>query len=134
MFMKQEILAFRSPLGRVRGRGSAREGAHHWWMVKLSSLALVPLTIWFILSVLQLVGADQASVQAWLKNPFHAVGMLLFLCFGLQHSSDGIQVVIEDYFRAGGWLKIACLILNKVVHLFLVILVIFAVLLIALKG
>lgn len=125
--------SFRNPLGRALGRGSAHDGTHHWWLMKITSLALIPLTLWFVWSVLGLVGADQVAVAAWLKQPLHAVMMLLFLGFTLHHSANGIQVVLEDYMRGNG-LKVACILANKLFHMALAGFGLFAVILVALKG
>jgi succinate dehydrogenase / fumarate reductase membrane anchor subunit len=88
---------FRSPLGRARGLGSAREGAKHWWALQLSSIALVPLTLWFIWSVVHLSDASQADVAAWLSSPVRLALMLALIAATFHHLQLGIQVVIEDY-------------------------------------
>lgn len=86
-------------LGRVRGLGSARGGTHHWWGQRVSSLALLPLTLWFTFGVASLSGAPYERVIAWIAHPFHAVLLLLFIAIGFQHTAAGLQVVIEDYVR-----------------------------------
>jgi succinate dehydrogenase / fumarate reductase, membrane anchor subunit len=123
---------FRSDLGRVRGLGSAKEGTHHWWSMKLSSLALVPLTFWFVYNILQLVGGDQAAVQAWLKQPLQAIILLLFIGISLHHSANGLQTVMEDYIHTP-WRKISALILNKFAHLVLAAIAAFSIITLALK-
>lgn len=88
----------RSNLGRVRGLGSARHGARHWWIERLTSLALIPLSIWFMASLLQnLIGADAQGVAAWLSSPFSALLMAALTFIGFMHAKMGLQVVIEDY-------------------------------------
>ena len=87
----------RSPLGRARGLGSARAGSKHWWAQRLTAVALVPLTLWFIWSVLHLTGASQADVQAWLSSPFRLAMMLSLIAATFHHLQLGLQVVIEDY-------------------------------------
>ena len=87
----------RTPLGRARGLGSAKEGAGHWWHQQLTSIALVPLTVWFIASVAGLAGADYATTVTWLSSRLVAVIMLLFLGAGFYHLRLGLQVMIEDY-------------------------------------
>jgi succinate dehydrogenase / fumarate reductase, membrane anchor subunit len=86
----------RSPLGRARGLGSARAGSNHWWGQRLSAVALVPLTIWFIFSVIHLAGASHQAVIQWM-GPWHMglMGALVIATF--YHMSLGLQVVIEDY-------------------------------------
>lgn len=110
--MSQESM--RTPLGRVRGLGSAKEGAHHWWLQRLSAIALVPLVVWFALSLASLAGAPWREVADWLHNPLVAVAMILFVCVGFWHFRLGLQVVIEDYVHGEG-AKITLLILNTFV-------------------
>lgn len=87
----------RTAIGKVRGLGAAGTGADHWWLQRISAIALVPLTVWFIVSIVALVGADHATITAWLSNPLSAALMLLFLVVGFYHLRLGLQVVIEDY-------------------------------------
>ena len=63
----------RTALGRVRGLGAAKDGTHHWWVQRLTSIALVPLTLWFVISVVRLVGADHGAVAGWIASPVPAV-------------------------------------------------------------
>lgn len=87
----------RSPLGRARGLGSARAGSHHWWAQRLTSLALVPLTLWFIISVIHLSGVSHQVVIAWLSTPLTMGLMLALIVATFHHLQLGVQVVIEDY-------------------------------------
>jgi succinate dehydrogenase / fumarate reductase membrane anchor subunit len=101
-----------TPLARARGLGSAKEGVHHWWAQRLTAIALVPLSLWFIYSLVAVTGAEYTVVIAWLGQPINAVLMLLFLFSLYYHAALGVQVVIEDYIDSE-WQKIACLILVK---------------------
>jgi succinate dehydrogenase / fumarate reductase membrane anchor subunit len=87
----------RSPLGRARGLGSARAGSHHWWAQRLTALALVPLTLWFIFSVIHLAGASHQIVIDWLSRPLTLGLMLALIIATFHHLQLGVQVVIEDY-------------------------------------
>jgi len=87
----------RSGLSRVRGLGSAKEGVNHWWAQRVTAVALVPLTLWFVASVVLLAGADHATVSAWIARPFNTVLLLCLLGATFWHASLGLQVVIEDY-------------------------------------
>ena len=93
------IRSLRSPLGRVRGMGSAKGGTHHWWMQRVTSIALLPLSIWLIFSLAGLAGAEYALVLDWIGNTFNAVMLLAFLTAAFHHAAAGLQVVIEDYVR-----------------------------------
>lgn len=123
----------RSPLGRALGLGSAKEGVEHWWIQRLTAVALVPLSLWFVTSVIALAGADHATVLAWLSRPLVAILMVLLVGTSFYHASLGLQVVIEDYVHHEG-AKIAALVLNKLVCFALAVAGIFAVLKIAFGG
>ena len=90
-------MSLRSPLARVRGLGSAKEGVQHWWMQRLTAVALVPLSLWFVASVVCQVGAEHAAMRAWLVRPTVAIPMLLLIVATFHHAQLGLQVVIEDY-------------------------------------
>ena len=99
-------------LARVRGLGSAKEGARHWWAQRLTALALVPLTIWFVFSIVNLAGASYLEATEWLASPFVAVFMIIFVVAMLYHALLGVQVVVEDYINHEGW-KFAILISTR---------------------
>jgi succinate dehydrogenase / fumarate reductase membrane anchor subunit len=92
-----QIDILRSPLGRARGLGSARAGSGHWWAQRLTALALVPLTLWFIFSVIHLAGAPHQAVIDWLSTPLTMGLMLALIVATFHHLQLGVQVVIEDY-------------------------------------
>lgn len=96
-------MEFRTPAKAVRGLGSAREGAAHWWAQRMTALALVPLTVWFAISVCRLAGAEHSAFTAWLASPFNAIAMLLFTIAGFHHAALGLQVVLEDYISSESW-------------------------------
>jgi succinate dehydrogenase / fumarate reductase membrane anchor subunit len=93
------IRSLRSPLGRVRGMGSAKAGTHHWWMQRVTSMALLPLTIWLVFALAGMPGASWQEVTGWIARPFNAVLLLAFLAAAFHHTAAGLQVVIEDYVR-----------------------------------
>ena len=90
----------RSPLGRAIGLGSAKEGVDHWWAQRITAVALVPLSLWFVSSVVALVGADLEAVQNWVSQPLPGILLILLLIATFYHASLGLQVVIEDYVHA----------------------------------
>ena len=105
-------MSFRTPLGRVRGLGSAKEGTHHWWVQRLTAIALVPLTVWFVVSILMLVGADRAAIAEWLGNPVTAGLLVMLILAAFHHAQLGLQVVIEDYVHTEVW-KIGLILFAK---------------------
>ncbi len=92
--------SMRSPLAEARGLGSAKEGPEHWWRQRLSAIALIPLTLWFVASVIVHGGSDYAVLIAWLRTPFSVLLMLLLLIALFHHSALGLQVIIEDYIHS----------------------------------
>ncbi len=104
--------SLRTPLARVRGLGSAKSGTAHWWAQRLTALALIPLSIWFVASVVALAGAGHADVAAWLGSPVPAGLMILLIVATFHHAQLGLQVVIEDYVHHEG-LKVASIVAVK---------------------
>lgn len=123
-------MTMRTPISRVRGLGSAKEGTHHWWMQRLTAIALIPLGIWFVISMICLAGADHSAASAWLANPLTAVLMLLLVVATFHHLQLGLQVVIEDYIH-GEAAKMVCLIGLKLASFALGVAAVFAVLKVA---
>ena len=110
-------MKFRTPLARARGLGSAKSGTHHWWMQRLTAVALVPLSLWFVASLIALVTADHATVIAWLHSPLVAI-----LCCAL--------IVVEDYVHTES-LKLVSIVVAKFLSLLMAGACLFAVLSIA---
>jgi succinate dehydrogenase / fumarate reductase membrane anchor subunit len=90
----------RSPLGRAVGLGSAKEGVEHWWLQRVTAVALVPLTLWFVVAFVRISGADIDAVRDWVGRPLPAILLVLLLIATFWHASLGLQVVIEDYVHA----------------------------------
>lgn len=120
----------RTPLGRALGDGSAKEGTQHWWMQRLSSIGLLLLGAWFLVSIAMLPGFGHADVQQWLSRPWTAVLMLLLVITVARHSDLGVQVVIEDYVHQP-FLKVASIVIAHFLHILVAAASIFAVLRIA---
>jgi len=90
-------MSLRTPLGRVRGLGSAKGGTHHWWAQRLTAIALIPLTFWLIYSVVCMTTLDYLAAIGWLQSPITSTLLILFIIALFYHAQLGMQVVIEDY-------------------------------------
>ena len=126
-------MSLQTPLGRVRGLGSAKSGTHHWWMQRVTAVALVPLCLWFVVAMIKLTGADHSVAAAWLRSPFNAIVMVLLIIAGFHHMQLGLQVVIEDYVHGPGT-KVVLMLGQKLLSFTLAIVAVFAVLKIAFGG
>ena len=121
----------RTDLGRVRGLGTAKEGVHHWWMQRLTAIALIPLTLWFIISIATLNNASYTETVNWLSIPLVSIFMILLVSATLYHALLGVQVVVEDYIHQEGF-KFLLLIGLRFIFLVLGVVAIFSLLKIAL--
>jgi len=104
--------AMRTPASRVRGLGSAKTGTQHWWSQRLTALAMIPLALWFVASVVTMAGADHAAFRAWAGSPVVAGLLLLLIVTTFYHGYLGLQVVVEDYVHHAVW-KLGTLLLLK---------------------
>lgn len=125
-------MSLRSPLGKVLGLGAVG-GVHHWWVQRLSAVALVPLGAWFVVSLLALPDLGYATVHAWLARPINAVLMLLLVPTLAYHAWLGVVVVLEDYVHSPPN-KIAALVLAQFLHLLVAAAALLAVLRVALGS
>lgn len=124
-------MGLRTPLATARGLGSAKEGVEHWWKERITSLALLPLMLWFAFSVAVMGTADYYTLVDWITHPVNTVLMILCLGVGFWHAVLGLQVIIEDYV-ATEWKKYTLLIFIQFAGVLLALAGIFAVLHIAL--
>ena len=125
-------MSLRSPLGKVLGTGSAKEGVHHWWLQRLTSIALVPLTVWFVVSLLSLGSFEHVAVTTWMAHTWTALLLILFILVATWHSQLGVRVVVEDYVHGGS--KTLTLVLITFIHAVVAAAGIFAVLKVAFGG
>ena len=108
-------MSLQSPLGKFLGHGSAKSGTEHWWAQRVTSVALVPLCIWFVFALLGMGGDfSHASVAVWIAQPLNAIFLILLVITLLYHSQLGMQVVFEDYIHTG-WLYVATMV-SKFAH------------------
>lgn len=92
-----QVDIMRSPLGRARGLGSAKAGAAHWWAQRLTALAMLPLTLWFLCAAVRMIGATRDDVVSWMAGPLPLVLMIALVIATFHHLQLGLQVVVEDY-------------------------------------
>jgi succinate dehydrogenase / fumarate reductase membrane anchor subunit len=126
-------LSLRSPLGIVLGAGAARSGVRHWWQQRLTSVALVPLTIWFLVSLLTLRSLDHATVVAWISQGPSALLLILLVVVAAWHSQLGVRVVVEDYVHGAG-ARTVTMVAITFAHVLLAGAGVLAVLRVALRG
>jgi succinate dehydrogenase / fumarate reductase membrane anchor subunit len=120
-------MSMRSPLAQVRGVGSAKAGAHHWWAQRLSAIALVPLMLWLVASLAAVATADYATAVAWLRSPLNSALLILLIGAMFYHAHLGMQVVFEDYISTH-WLQVTGIILVRFLAILLAAVSIIAVL------
>ena len=120
-------MSLRSPLGRVLGLGTAKDGTSHWWGQRVSGIALVLLGLWFAWSLATMTDYGHANAVVFISQPFNAVMLTLLTVTMAYHSSLGVQVVIEDYVHSHG-LKLAALVLSRFAHIFFAVVGLFAIL------
>ncbi len=96
-------MGFRTPRQYATGLGSGKSGTHHWWSMRISSVALIPLSILFVIPFAQALGGGYEEVRGVYADPFNAIVAVLFLAVGFHHMMNGLQVVIEDYVHAPAW-------------------------------
>lgn len=119
-----------SPLNRVIGLGSAKGGTEHWWVQRLTAVAMVPLGLWFAISLAALDTISYLAVVQWIQEPMTSVLLILTVLTLIYHSYLGIQVVVEDYVSGHG-IKVVVLILSAFTHAFLATATLFSVLKVA---
>ena len=126
-------MKFRSPLSKAIGSGSAKHGFSHWWLQRVSAVALIPLTIWFVFSMVCLSANGYNEAIAWLSSPINATIMLLFTLTALFHGQTGLQTVIEDYIHTT-WLNLTLLLSVKFASVIMAVLAVISVLKVVLGG
>jgi succinate dehydrogenase / fumarate reductase membrane anchor subunit len=126
-------MSLQTPLSRVRGLGSAKDGVAHWWAQRVTAVALLPLCVWLAAALAASAGMDHAAATEWLSSPLTAILMILLIGAGFHHAQLGLQVVIEDYVHTE-WLKVASIMTVKLAAVALAVAGVFSVLKIAFGG
>jgi succinate dehydrogenase / fumarate reductase, membrane anchor subunit len=119
--------SIRTPLGHARGLGSSKEGTHHWWMQRVSSVALVPLSLYWLTCLPEMTTGTYAHFISWVGSPAVSILAILFIITSFYHAALGLQVIIEDYITGEG-MKLSLLMLNKFTFIALAASCIFAIL------
>lgn len=96
-------MSYRTPRILAVGHGSAHSGTHHWWLQRVTAVALIPLAVFAIFPLAGAIGADHDDVLETYRDPFNAIVLVLFLATLFYHLMLGLQVVIEDYIHGKGW-------------------------------
>jgi succinate dehydrogenase / fumarate reductase, membrane anchor subunit len=126
-------MAYRTPIAKVRGLGSARSGLQHWKMQRLTAISNLLLVLWFVFSAMALSGSGYDEVRAWLASPVTASLMVLLIISTFYHARLGLQIVVEDYVHHEG-ARIASLVAIVLIVLALAVACIVAVLSVAVGG
>ncbi len=124
---------YSSPLAKVRGLGSAKTGTSHWWMQRVTAVALIPLTFWIIIFLGLCINASYPETVAWLASPLNAVCIIAWILVVFYHAASGLQVVIDDYISNERW-RIASIMSVNLLFLFLALAALIAVFRIILVG
>jgi succinate dehydrogenase / fumarate reductase membrane anchor subunit len=127
------MVSYRTSLGRARGLGAAKHGVGHWMSERISSVALVPLSLWGVFSALNLARVGYDGAALWLHAPVNAVLAFLLVLVSFQHMHAGLRVVVEDYIHKPGT-KATLLLLNLFVCVLFAALALFSILKVALTG
>ncbi len=126
-------MGLQHPIGRVRGLGSAKSGSHHWWSQRITAIALVPLTLWFVYSALTLAGSDYDAGVKWLAQPTNGIFMVLLVIATFHHLQLGLQVVIEDYVHHEA-VKLTALVIMKLSSIGLAVAATFSIIKVSFGG
>ncbi|WP_020161534.1 succinate dehydrogenase, hydrophobic membrane anchor protein [Methylobacter marinus] len=124
-------MEYRTPIAKARGLGSAKTGTVHWWMQRVTAVALIPLSLWWLAFIGQLLRSPHAQTVEWLSEPLNGVLMVAWIIAVFYHAGLGLQVVIEDYVHTE-WLKIVSVWVVKLAFFLLALAAVLAIL--AIRG
>jgi len=126
-------MSLQTPLARARGLGSAKEGLHHWWMQRVTAVALIPLTLWLVYAIACIADADYKTVIDELSSPLNSSLLISLIIAAFYHAALGMQVVFEDYISTKST-RIVCIVVTNLLLFFLAITAVLSVVRIALGG
>ena len=109
-----------TPLSKVKGLGSAKEGTGHFWHQRLTALILTPLVLWFAFSIASMP-VDHATLIDWVKQPTVAIGLILLILASFYHAQLGVQIVIEDYVSTHSTRTVSIILVNFICLVFTII-------------
>ncbi len=119
-------MEYQTPIAKVKGLGSAKTGTVHFWMQRISAIALIPLSIWMVIYTRHIMQTDYAEMLAWISTPCNSILAICWLVAAFYHAAIGLQVIMEDYIHSE-WRKLTTIWAMKLLFLFLAISAIFAV-------
>lgn len=123
-------MSLQSPLGRARGLGSAKDGTHHWWVMRISSIAILPLSLWLVVGLGSVSGQGYEAAAAWISTPWNLTLMVLTIAVLFHHVQLGVSTIVEDYVHQEA-MKVAGVIAVKFLTVLLALASIMAVLRVA---
>ena len=126
-------MGIRTPLAHARGLGTAKDGTQHWWLQRLTAIALVPLTVWFVIVLTTHLGMGRTELARWMRSPSTSAPMALILIAAFWHLKLGLQVVIEDYVHQEGW-KIGLMVVMNLLVVMLAVTGLISILFLAMGG
>ena len=126
-------MSLQTPLARARGLGSAKEGLHHWWMQRVTAIALIPLTLWLIYAVASIADAGYKTVIEELSSPLNSSLIISLIIAAFYHAALGMQIVFEDYISSKPK-RIVCIVTTNLLLFFLAVTGIFSIVRIVLGG
>jgi len=115
---------------KVHDLGASRKGVHHWWMQRITALALMPLAAWLVFSLACIPDLEYQTLVSWMIDPVHSILLIGFLLSAYYHAMLGLQTILEDYVHIE-WLRISCIVCSNLILLLLMIASVFSVLKVA---
>lgn len=126
-------MSYRTPLAKARGLGSAKTGTQNWWRQRITAIAMIPLSVWFVCAVISLGSVEHQQIVKWIGEPWNATLLISFIVAGFYHMLLGIEVILEDYVH-NEWIKIGSILFTKILVAFFALASLYATIRIAFVG